>query len=93
MRREIYTNSALVEIIQIIRMSGIAHCIRENPPGTVVEDRLATPDEVVALVAEETEIQDKASWQIMKNAISALPSANPIKEILEILAYTLERRR
>ena len=96
MRYENYLSSVLVEIIQIIRVSGIARYIRENPPGTVVEDRLATASEEAALVTEEADTQDRTEWQTLKTAItnwSGNITVDKLRPVIQKLFQRIEKLR
>lgn len=92
MRRETYIRqsngtTALVEITELLRdAQSKARYHRENPPGTVVEDRDATPTEAQMLVENEHTTKREEARARAIAAIKTNATQTPWGKILYDLA-------
>jgi hypothetical protein len=92
MRSETYTKqpdgtTLLAEITELVRDAyGKPRYRRENPPGTVVEDRDATPAEAQALADDERRTRREEARARAMAAIKAQSGQAPWGQILKDLA-------
>ena len=85
-------STALAEVRRVFRdAAGAPRCTVESPPGTVVEDRAASPDEASQLLAEERaqELAD-AMARLKGLDLGAIPS--PYNQIIGDLLKVVELR-
>ena len=91
MRTETYSRQSdgttkLVEITELLQVEGVARYHRENPPGTVKEDRLADANERQVLADEEGKTKREVARARAVAAILANKSGAPWGAILYDLA-------
>jgi hypothetical protein len=71
-RTETWTAGALVEVIEVFRVSGTPTWERRNGVGAVLATRAATDAETAALVAEEDDTSRDLARQRIKTTVAAL---------------------
>lgn len=86
MRQELYKDSRLQEVTEVLRVAGVPRYRRESPPGMVVEDRIATPAEAQMLANEERGIKREEAKQRAIASIQANKDKTPWAAILHDLA-------
>ena len=94
-RRDTYDQAGNhLERVEVYRLAdNSVHVLVERPPGTVVEDRLALPEEREVLEDEEARLADQADWEWLEAQVDSLPLQPPFTEFLRRLHNVVKRGR